>query len=78
MTTLNASTTRLDAIAEPTDADLSAVESEMADFDATDWESLLEPVITVKVVDEDFWNEDDNVHDDRYDGEGMPSWSAWA
>jgi hypothetical protein len=73
-----ASLTRLDSIAEPTESDLLALVSETEDMDVTDWEALIEPVITVKVVDEDFWNEDENVHDDRYDGEGVPSWSAWA
>lgn len=73
-----ASLTRLDSIDEPSVDDLMAVESEVADLDVTDWEALLEPVITVKAVDEDFWNEDENVHDDRYDGEGVPAWSAWA
>ena len=72
------STARLDSIAEPTDADLALVEVEVADFDATDWEALLEPVIVTPKFDEDFWAEDENVHDDRYDGSGVPSWSAWA
>jgi hypothetical protein len=75
MNTETVTTTRLDSIAEPTDADLAAVEVPDEDFN---WEALLEPVIVVKKVDEDFWNEDENVHDDRYDGEGVPSWSAWA
>lgn len=69
-------TARLDAIAEPTEADLLAEED--VDVSVVDWEGLLEPVITTPKVDEDFWNEDENVHDDRYDGEGVPSWSAWA
>lgn len=72
------SLTRLDSIAEPTADDLAATEVEVADFDASDWEALLEPVIVTPKFDEDFWAEDDNVHDDRYDGDGVPSWSAWA
>lgn len=75
MIDLTASTARLSDVDGPTDADLAAVEPVE---DVTDWESLLEPVLTIKVVDEDFWNEDENVHDDRYDGQGVPSWSAWA
>lgn len=71
------STARLDAIAEPTEADLMATEAEVADLDVTDWDALLEPVITTPKVDEDFWAEDENVHDDRWDS-GVPSWSAWA
>jgi hypothetical protein len=66
----------LDTITEPTEADLLTVED--VSGEDVDWEALLEPVITVKKVDEDFWNEDENVHDDRYDGDGIPSWSAWA
>jgi len=65
----------LDTIPEPSEADLASVEVPSED---TDWEALLEPVIVVKKGDEDFWNEDENVHDDRYDGDGIPSWSAWA
>ena len=76
MTVQNTTTARLDSIAEPTEADLLAVED--VDLDVTDWEALLEPVIAVKAVDEDFWAEDENVHDDRYDGDGFPSWSAFA
>lgn len=75
MLDLNASTAALDAIAEPTAADLLAVEPVAESV--TDWESLIEPVIVVKKNDEDFWNEDENVHDDRYD-HGIPRWSAWA
>lgn len=78
MNTNTESLTRLDSIAEPTDADIMAVIADTEDMEQTDWEALLEPVITVKKVDEDFWNEDENVHDDRYDGDGVPAWSAWA
>lgn len=56
---------------EPTAADL-AVEVDLSD----DFSDLLTPRVVES--DEDFWNEDDNVHDDRYDGRGIPSWSAWA
>ena len=70
------SLTRLDSIAEPTVDDLLAVED--VDLDTVDWEALLEPVIVTPKFDEDFWAEDENVHDDRYDGDGVPSWSAWA
>lgn len=74
MLDLNTSTARLDAIAEPTEADLLAEQ----DVDVTDWEALLPEVIDVAPkVDEDFWAEDENVHDDRWDS-GIPSWSAWA
>ena len=60
----------------PSDADLASVEvPEDDNLDA--WEALLEPVVTVAKVDEDFWAEDENVHDDRWDN-GVPSWSAWA
>lgn len=76
--TVSLSTARLDSIEEPTEADLLAEETEVADLDVTDWEALLEPVIVTPKFDEDYWDEDENVHDDRYDGEGVPSWSAWA
>ena len=68
------SLTRLDSIAEPTADDLASIAVEIEDVD---WESLLPAPITVKES-EDFWNEDENVHDDRYDGDGIPAWSAWA
>lgn len=69
-----------DTMTEPTEADLldAAADEAAALSEDFDWESLLEPVVTVKAVDEDFWAEDENVHDDRYDGDGIPSWSAWA
>lgn len=62
----------------PSDADLAAVE---APESVEDWAALLdaiEPVVTIAKNDEDFWAEDENVHDDRYDGDGFPSWSAFA
>ena len=70
----------LDTITEPTEADLigAAADETAALSENVDWEALLEPVITTPKFDEDFWAEDENVHDDRYDGEGVPSWSAWA
>jgi len=70
----------LDTITEPTEADLigAAADEAAALSENVDWEALLEPVITTPKYDEDFWAEDENVHDDRYDGEGVPSWSAWA
>lgn len=78
MTVQTASTSRLDSIAEPTAADLAAMEVEVAEAEVTDWESLLPEVIDVAPKsDEDFWAEDENVHDDRWDS-GIPSWSAWA
>lgn len=83
--TVNTSTARLDAIDEPSDADLLAVEAEVApvaDLTAAEWAALLDAEVgTVEVApkfDEDFWAEDENVHDDRWDGNGVPSWSAWA
>lgn len=75
MSNITASTARLDSIEEPTEADLLAEES--VDVSLTDWEALLEPVITTPKVDEDFWAEDENIHDDRWDS-GIPNWSAWA
>lgn len=85
MTVTNASTSRLDAIAEPSADDLAAMEAEVApvaDLTAAEWTALLDAEVgTVTVApkfDEDFWAEDENVHDDRWDGNGVPSWSAWA
>lgn len=61
---------------EPSDADLDAVE--VPEDENVGWEALLEPVVKVTQKEsEDFWNEDENVHDDRWDS-GIPSWSAWA
>jgi len=76
MINLSASTSALSDVEGPSDSDLLSVED--VDLDGTDWEALLEPVVKVTTKDEDFWAEDENVHDDRYDGEGVPSWSAWA
>lgn len=71
----------LDNIAEPTDADLAGVETPSDDLTVAEWAALLdecEPVVKITAADADeYWHEDDNVHDDRYDG-GIPSWSAWA
>ena len=69
--------TNTETLSEPTAADLAACEADLAEMTEVDWEALLEPVIVVTAV-EDFWHEDDNVHDDRYDGSGVPAWSAWA
>lgn len=67
----------------PSDADLAAVEPvEAADLTVAEWAALLDetdPVIKVAPkFDEDYWNTDENGHDDRYDGEGMPPWSLFA
>jgi len=78
MNVTTASTARLDSIAEPTADDLAGMDAEVADLDVTDWEALIEPLVVVAPkVDEDYWAEDENVHDDRWDS-GVPSWSAWA
>lgn len=65
----------------PTDADLAAEAAEAPVAETVeDWAALLDAevgTVEVKKFDEDFWNEDENVHDDRYDN-GIPSWSAWA
>lgn len=52
---------------DPTEADLASVE----DFDLD---------LTVEDEEEDFdtWEDDYSPRDDRYDGSGVPSWSAWA
>lgn len=61
----------------PTDADLATVEVP-SDTDLDGWEALLDPVVTITAqAAEDFWNVDENVHDDRYDGDDFPVWSAW-
>ncbi len=73
----NTATTFLLDVEGPSDADLDAIVVP-EDDDTDGWEALLEPVVTVTKGDEDYWNEDENVHDDRYDGDGVPSWSAWA
>ena len=83
MTVQNTSTTRLDSVEGPTEADLLALDAEVApvaDLSADEWAALLDAEVgsvTPKKVDEDFWAEDENVHDDRWDS-GVPSWSAWA
>lgn len=68
MINTDASTARLDAIADPTDDDLFATED-------------VEDVDTLDAPDEDddwTWEDDYSPRDDRYDGDGIPSWSAWA
>ena len=64
----NDSITRLDAIEDPSDEDLFAT-VEVEDVDTLDVED-----------DSDAWSWDDDYspRDDRYDGDGIPSWSAWA
>lgn len=78
--------TIVDTIAEPTEADLIAAEQDATEalsgdvLTASEYAAILDaemPVIAPR-YDEDYWAEDDNVHDDRYDGTGIPSWSAWA
>ena len=61
---------------EPTAADLADVSDLAAEVEAEeiDWESLL-PAPIVSVEDDE---DDSPWHDDRYDGTGIPSWSAWA
>jgi hypothetical protein len=50
----------------PTDDDLQAV-------------TPVEPDQTITQADADaYWDADENVRDDRYDGDGIPSWSIWA
>lgn len=52
------------------------------DFDPTaDDLATVEDDLTLDLSVEDDEDEDesyDPLHDDRYDGEGVPSWSAWA
>ena len=52
------------------------------DFDPTDADladlAEVEDSATDVVEDEDDWDFDSNYSDDRYEGNGIPSWSAWA
>lgn len=73
MTNDTASLARLDAIADPTDDDLYAVEDIDATVDTDD-------TLTVDIDDDWSWDDEDDYspRDDRWDGDGVPSWSAWA
>lgn len=54
---------------DPTAADLAEVEADL----------MLEDV-SEDTNSDDEWSFDDDysAHDDRWDGDGVPSWSAWA
>lgn len=54
----------------------------MLDNDPTlDDLDALEPVedtSTTKEENDAFWDDDENLADERYAGNGIPSWSVWA
>lgn len=59
---------------DPTAADLAEVDESVEDLTAADWEALLPKAVESESFD---WD-DEPVLDDRWSGDGVPSWSAWA
>lgn len=54
------------------------LEENPTDVDIETVEPVEDDVAITPVENDDFWNEDDNYVDERYAGNGIPSWSAWA
>ncbi len=61
---------------------MSITDTDLADLDPTEADLLAEQDDTLlDTSDEDdewTWEDDYSPRDDRYDGDGIPSWSAWA